>query len=377
MKKGCIFFFVAILIMSSCSSGRRALERGDYFSAVLKSVQRLRSDPDNRKATQVLDNSYDLALTWSQEEMDRIMTTNEPFKWGRAVDLMEQMNHLADEIRQSPAARQVVPDPKVYTSELNTGREKAAGERYDAGVAQLAENTRESARGAYQDFVWADQYIKGFRDVAEKIIEAKTLATLTVILEAIPVHAVRYKLSSGFFYNKVFEFLNNKFPDNSFVNFYSPQQAEKLGLTNPDMIVRLEFFDFVVGNSEHSEKEEQVKRRVQVVTKDTSKVVYKNYTARIKTFTDKVNSGGVLDVKIIETGSAKLMMNDRIPGSFTWVNQYAMYVGDKEALDKNQIMLVNRKVVAPPDGQDLFIEFTKPIFDRLTGNLYRFFSRYN
>lgn len=377
MKRYFPLYFVLVLLLASCSSGKKAMERGDYFDAVRKSVNRLKSDPDNSKAASVLDESYKLALSWSQEEMDRLLSLNEQFKWEKAVALMEQVNGLANEIRQSPSARKVIADPKVYTSELNMGREKAAEERYNAGVEKLGLNTRESARDAYYSFERAGQLVNGYRDVVQKMYEAKDLATLTVVLEAIPVHAQKYQLSSEFFYDQVFEYLNNKFPSQSFVNFYSPGQAQDAGLRNPDMVMKLEFYDFVVGNTEHSEKEEEVKQQVKIESKDTTQVQYKTYTAKLKTFADKVVSGGVLDVKIVETSDGKLLLSDRVPGSFTWVNQYAMFVGDKEALTKDQLEMTKNSVKPLPPGQDLFVSFTKPIYDQLTSRLNQFFRKYN
>lgn len=377
MKKYYLFLLIITVILSACSTGKKALQKGNYFSAVSKSVQRLKSDPDNKKAIGVLRDGYPSAINWAQEEMDHILSINEPFKWGRAVSLMEQVNSLSEEIRQTPAARNIIQDPKTYLSELNMARERAAEERYSAGLKLLGMRTRESAREAFDHFYRTNSFIHGYMDVLEKISEAKALATLTVVMEAIPVHTQKYQLTSEFFYNQVFEYLNNKFPDESFVNFYSPNQAESTGIEHPDMIVRLEFYDFIVGQIEHNEKEEEVKKRVQIETKDTSRVQYKTYVAKLKTYTDKVNSGGVLDLKIVEFEGNKILMNDRIPGSFTWLNDYAMFVGDKEALDKNQLELTKRKVSPLPPGQDLFIEFTKPIYDQLTGKLNRFFKKYD
>lgn len=377
MKNFSAHLLLLLLIVTSCTTGKKALEKGDYFSAVSKSVQRLKSDPDNKKAANVLKESYRITLDWTQEEMDMILSSNNAFKWEEAIQLMNQVNNLSQQIRQTPAARKIIANPKTYTSELTMAVEKAAEERYNAGIIEMEFNTRESARNAFNHFQKADRYIPGFKDVYEKLDEAKQLATTNVILEAIPVNTLNYKLTSEFFYNQVFNYLNNRFPRESLVNFYSPDEAETAGLNNPDFIVAMQFFDFSVGNTAHREVEEEVENKVKIESKDTTRVQYKNYKAKIKIFTDEVNSGGVLDMKIIEFNENKLIKNDRIPGSFKWINDYAIYVGDIEALNKKQIELTQRKAVPLPPKQDLFIEFTKPIYDQLTGKLNNFFSRYN
>jgi hypothetical protein len=377
MKKAIAILSVLALIIYSCSSGKKALQKGDYFSAQSKAVERLKSSPDNKNATKVLREGYPLTLEWTQEELDQVLSLNDPFKWERAINLMEQTNRLSDQIRSTPAARRIISDPKNYTSELNMAYEKAADARYNAGLTELDTNTRESARRAYDHFNTANHFIADYKNVRELMETAKEKATLKVILDAIPVPSQRYQLSSEFFYDQVFEYLNNQFSAKSFVNFYSPFQAEKEGLNNPDFVVDLEFFDFSIGNLTRSEKEETLENRIQIESRDTTKIQYKTYVAKLKTFTDQVVSGGTLRVQIIETSTDKLFSDELIPGSFTWINQYAMFVGDAEALNNNQLELTRRKVLPLPPQQDLFIEFTRPIYDQLIQKLNRFFRQYN
>ena len=375
MKKSFSIFLLILLI--SCSTGKKALQKGDYFSAVLKAVERLKSAPDNKNANKVLREGYPMTIEWAQEEMDLILTSNSNFKWEQAIGLMRQVNQMSDEIRSTPAARKIISDPKTYTSELNMASEKAAEDRYNAGLAEMDINTRESARIAYEHFSKADQFVNNYKNSSELMATAKEIATLRVVVQAIPVNTQRYRLSSEFFFNQVFEYLNNQFRPSGFVNFYSPNQAEKEKLKNPDFVVDMEFFDFSVGNLSRTEKEENVEKSVKIESRDTTKVQYKTYTAKLKTFTDKVYSGGTLRLRIIDPANDKLLMDELVPGSFTWVNDYAMFVGDKEALNNNQFELTKRKALPLPPEQDLFIEFTKPIYSQVTQNLNRFFRRFN
>lgn len=376
MKKISFLFLFTLVIFASCSTGKKALQKGDYFSAINKAVDRLKSAPDNKNASNVLREGYPMTIEWVQEELVMIQNTNAPFKLETAISLMEQTNRLSDEIRRTPAARNIIPNPKNYTSELNVIYDRAADERYNAGLTELEFDTRESARMAFEHFRLADQFIPGFKDARELMETAKELATIKVILETIPVNVSRYELSAEFFYNQIFQYINHEFDQYSFVNFYTPFQAEKENLTNPDYIVDMEFFDFSVGNLSHSEKEENVENKVKIESRDSTKVQYKTYKAKLKTFTDQVVSGGSLRVRIIEPATDKLLSDDIIPGTYTWVNQYAMFVGDEEALDKNQLQLTKGKVLPLPPQQDLFIEFTKPIYGQLTPYLKRFFSRF-
>ncbi|MFW6290349.1 MAG: hypothetical protein ACOC0R_05210 [Mariniphaga sp.] len=377
MNKAILILILGVFTMTSCSSGKKALQKGDYFSAVSKAVERLKSSPDNKNALKVLREGYPLALEWSQEEIDLALLSRVPDKWERVAGLMQQVNMLSGQIRSTPAARKIIRDPLTYTTELNEVYEKAAEERYAAGLAELEVNTRESARIAFDHFYAADHYVADYKDVRTLMNTSKEMATVKVVLQTIPVHTQKYRLTSEFFYNQIFGYLNNQFSKHSFVNFYSPFQAESEGLENPDFVVNMEFFDFSIGNLVHTEKEENLEKRVKLESKDTTKVEYAVYKAKLKTFTDKVQSGGSLRVQIFEPMTDKMLLDEIVPGSFTWINDYALYVGDLQALDKQQLELTKRKAVPLPPEQDLFIEFTRPVYSKITNRLNGFFRRYN
>lgn len=377
MKNIPFYFIVILFILTSCSTGKNALQKGDYFFAVSKAVERLKTAPDNKKAINVLKEGYPMALDWSQEEMDLVLSSNSSFKWEGAISLMRQVNLLSGKIRRTPAARKIIKNTKNYSSELNMALEKAAAARYNAGRLELEQNSRESARFAFDHFIMANNFIHGYKDVLKKLDEAKNMATRIVILEVIPVNTKKYKLSSEFLYDQVFEFLNLNYPEKSFVHFYSPKQADKLGFKHPDFIVRMEFFDFSVGNLIRNEKEEHLEKKVKIETKDTTKVEYNIYKATLKTFTDEVLSGGTLRFNIIEFETDRLVSDELINGSFSWINDYAIFVGDIEALNNNQRKLIKRKAMPLPQEQYLFIEFTKPIYNKVTTKLNRFFRKYN
>ncbi|MCK3684434.1 hypothetical protein [Maribellus sp. YY47] len=376
MNKQNLILLLLPLLFFSCSSGKKALQKGNYYQAVSQAVERLKSDPDNKKATTVVKEGYPIALEWSQEELDMALSSDEAFKWERAINVMQQVNRLSEQLRSTPATRKIVTNPTVFTSELSMAYEKAAEERYQAGIHFLEQNTREAARTAYNHFLRADQLIPGYQNVLQEMATAKEIATYRVIVEAATVQTKTYKLSSEFFYNQVFEFLHNRYPESSLVNFYSPQQAQKFKIEHPDFIVQMEFFDFSVGNLVRSEKEEELINKVKVETKDTTRVIYKTYKAKLKTYSDKVISGGSLSYRIIDFNTNNLLRDKLIPGSFTWENKYAIYVGDEQALSEKQFALTKNKALPLPPHQDLFIEFTRPIYNNLSADLDQFFRRY-
>lgn len=383
MKKINVLILLIAVTIASCSTGKKSLERGNYYDAIMKAVGRLSSDTDNRKASLVISEGYPMAITYYQEEIDRTLSSNYPFKWKQTLDIMQTVNRMSDEIRRVPAARRLVSNIKSYTSEMTDVQNKAAQEYYDSGMDALSRKTRESAKQAYFDFQNADALVRGYKDSRQKMQQSKDLATLKVIVEQIPVNG-KFEYSAQFFYDNVFQMLNQQFPENSFVHFFSPEQADRMKLKYPDMVLRMGFYDFFIDRPQHLEEEKELNRQIEEkyevkISKDSTAVRTRLIPkkGKIKILTDQVASGGLLELKAVDFQSQKIVFTDKIPGEFTWQNKYGIFVGDKEVLDNDLTNILNNKMVMPPAAQDMFVLFTKPIFNQLTTKLTNYFKQYN
>jgi len=383
MRKYFHLFFIGIFLLNSCSTGLKSLQKGNYYDAILKAVNRLSSDPDNRKASQVISEGYPMAVTYYQEEIDKILTSNDQFKWKRTLDIMQSVNQMTDEVRRIPAARKLVLSPKSYTSELANVQTRAAQEFYDAGMDALNSNTRETAKQAYTYFLNADGLVRGFKDTQQKMLFAKDLATLKVVVEQIPVNG-KFEYSAQFFYDNVFQMLNERFQEKDFVHFFSPEQAENAKLKYPDMVLQMRFYDFFIARPQHSEVQQELNKQIEEkyqvkISKDSTvtrtRMVPKK--GKIKILTDQVASGGLLELKAVEFQSQKIVFTDKIPGQYLWQNKYGIFIGDTEVLDNTLSNIVTNKSLMPPAPQDMFVLFTKPIFNQLTEKLTNYFKQYN
>jgi hypothetical protein len=246
MKKKVLNYFLILLVAGSCTSGKRALERGDYYAAVLKAVERLRSNPDHKKSSETLKEAYPFALNWFETRVKNLQAGNDRFKWSGIVQNYNSINDMYEEIMRAPGALRIIPSPKNYYSELDIAKNNAAEENYSAGLVELNKGTREDSKTAYRLFLTANEFVRGYKDVEEKIEEAKWMATLKVVIEPIPPVARNLEVSAEFFENKIIEYLHNT-QVNEFVRFYTEDEARAVNLTNPDQIISLEFDEFAVG----------------------------------------------------------------------------------------------------------------------------------
>lgn len=378
MRAFILFIFYSILLLS-CSTGKKAYERGDYYTATLQAVNRLRSNPDSEKALNAVKNSYPMALKYYQGKIDNVLRLNGRYKYSEIVDYYERMNYLSGEISRCPAALKIFPDVNYYTDELAQALSLAAAEQYDAGLKNELINTRNSWRDAYFNFQQADCYVPGYKDVRERMINAKFHATWKVIVEQISVPR-NYQLSSDFFLNQVIEALTSDRP-NEFVEYYSPKAAEKAGLKYPDQVLKMNFDEFVIGQVYDKETVIDVSRdsvEVGTVTlpDGTIRKVYNTVKAKFTTYRREIISNGVLDVTIIDFRLNQVAAQRKFPGQFIWFTEWSSFNGDERALSKEQLAMCSKKPVPPPRPQDMFIEFTRPIYNQVTPYLKNYYRNY-
>lgn len=379
MKIGRLLVVLLIAILSACSSGKKAYERGDYYEAVMKAIGRLRKDADNSKSTETLKNAYPLAVEFFETQANNEIASNSNFKWKNAIQSYNAVNQMYEEIRQCPACMKIVKNPVNHYAELGPLKEKAADESYKAGIEALMKGNRNDARRAYFNFVDAQNFVPGYKDVVEYLDKAKFEATLKVVVEQIPVPA-RYNLSGGFFQDNVEQFLHNNYPEQAFIRFYTPKEAEAVQLTQVDQILRIQFDDFSVGNSVLKEKEE-------TVTKDSVKVgevkvdgktipAYNTVKAKLTTYRKEIISNGLLSMVVVDAKTKGVLSHRKFNGEYIWVSQWAKFNGDERALSDQQLAICKQKELQPPVNQDLFLEFTKPIYNQLVPALKNFYQGY-
>ncbi len=251
MRNFCFIIAIIILVgVWGCSSSKKTFQAGNYYSSVMQSVSKLRKSPNNKNSREALSKAYPLAVDQFLGEINRMKNGHDRFKNGKIVDSYKMLNNMYDEIKRSPAALEVIPNPQDYYGQLKYHSIEAAAERYKAGEEALAMGTRPYAIEAYDHFVHADLYEPGYQDVRNKIEESLYHATLKVLVDQVPVPTMQAGLSAQFFQDQIELFLFN-YQGNPFIRFYSTKDQN---LTEPDQILVLQFDDFVVGQMNNTER---------------------------------------------------------------------------------------------------------------------------
>ena len=304
-------YLIAILIFTGCSSGQKAYQKGNYYEAVITAVTHLRRNSDHKKSMETLREAYPMSVAYFEDRINTAIASSAEFKWAGVVQSYVALNTMYDEIKRSPGALTVIPNPTNYASKLAEARANAAEEQYVAGNNAMALGTREKFKLAYGYYKGCSDYVANYKDSHKKMEEALWAATIKVIMEPIPV-TKRFGVSAEFFDSRMSEYLHSA-SINQFVRFYSPEEAKKLKIS-PDQIVKVEFDDFVVGQTSMYEKEMPLQ-------KDSIEVGAYNNTSTSK----PANSSSVV------AGSTTVKTTPVTGGSTTTPTQ-----ADKDKLAKDQ-----------------------------------------
>jgi hypothetical protein len=372
----------SIFFIISCSkSGTKALEKGNYYEAVLQSVDKLKKDSDNSKALEVLPTAYRNAQEDFMRDIARVRNANQQFRWETILDYYNKLNKMQESIERCTACRRIV-SPQTYFQETEEARDNAAAERYVLGDDILRRNklSKLDARVAFNHFEQISIFAPNYKDARNRMEEALNLGSVHVVVEQPKVNSRLYQYSNEYFQGKVEEFLRTNRRINKFIRFYSPEEAKTVRV-KPDQVVRLEIIDFVVGETNIATDRQNVTSRDSVKTGEATvngkKVsVYGKVAATIIKSRKAVRSRGLLSMEIFDYQTNKTLSREEIPGEFTWVNEWASFNGDERALTTSELNMTRNREQLPPPPQQLFIEFTKPIYDQVTSRIRRFYDKY-
>lgn len=424
---------ITTAILIGCGSSKKSYQKGRYDQAIRLAVKKLRKKPNKEKEILILEQAYERANKKDNERLNYLKMEGNPSMWDevhtRYTSLKNRQSLVAEVMPlELLSTGRIIQFPTInYDEEIINSKKNAAKYFYDHGLTLLAKGDRINAKKAYFDFKKVKEFYTNYEDVDAKLVESKWAATLKVIAEPIPMHSATFSLSNEFFDNKINEFLGSM-PASEFVRFFTVDEAEAAGVTNPSHVIKLQFDDFVVGQLIIREKEFQMQKdnvvkgikdgnqimtgndKIKIChvapnktpvtqsiaasawethgshgdylgpcsttpTKDMQ-VMYGTAKAKVNIITRTLLSNGLLDFKIIDFQTNKVLTQEKFPGEFAWTNEYGTFSGDIRALNASQVAAVNSEQLIPPLPQVLFTEFTKPIYDQLTVKIKSFYANY-
>lgn len=189
---------------------------------------------------------------------------------------------------------------------------------------------------------------------------------------------MNYQFSADFFSDNLIADISKTF-ENRLIRFYNFTEYSNNNSIQPHQYLVLNFEDFTVGNVFDSKSSVEVKRDSVIVGTATiqgKKVdVYNTVKATYNTYRREIKSKGILSVKIFDNNN-QLIQQRTFAGEYVWYTTWANYNGDDRALSSAQKNACNQSPQIPPTPQQMFVEFTKPIYSQAYTYIRTYFNKY-
>lgn len=360
-----------LLAIIGCATGQNALDKGNYETALDRAINRLQSNPDNKKSQEVLKEGYRLAANYHMDYIRTLRVNNDPNKWEATYYQYRQLNRYYSQIQRCPSCLNLVK-PTSFISEEQEAGQKAAEYQINLGNEALANNTVEGGRRAFRHFNLAMNFDRNLVNIDSLLTDARNMGTIKVLVERIPIHSRSLELTNEYFENRILDYLDG-FSQGRFVQFFTRDEAEQIDL-QPDQIISMVFDDFVLGQTTIESKTRIVSRDSVVVGqfKDKEGVnhnVYNTVKAELTVNRKTLSSQGVMNFEIRDAYTGRILTNRKLPSQDVWLHEWASFNGDERALNKDEIAMSKGRELPPPPPQTLFIGFVDRIYDQIIGNI--------
>ncbi len=360
------FMLLACLVLQTCSSGKAALKKGDYYDAVVESVARLRESPNSKRAKQVLTQGYPLAIDFIDTNIQNGIKADDPKKWRNAVDGYNKINFINDQIKTSLGAMKVITNPQTRFKELADAKVKAADEAYNEGINDMMKNDRNDFKEAYYDFKDVNNFQPGYKESIEMMTQAEFNATLRVAYEE--------NNNSRFNYGSFQPTVNSL--QRLFLSFKPVAQKDTVP---PQQLLRIIFNGYqqnrpyVTTRSENQSKQIVVGQVKGADGKMTDQLQTVN--VQVTYYHKSLSASSNASVSITDPKTNAILQNLNIDGTFNWEYDWATYQGDSRALGGIAPNLIQRREAFPND-QDLFNQSIQNLKANLSQQLRSFYSQY-
>ena len=332
------------VLLDACTTGRAAFQQGNYVEAVMESVDRLRSSPENKKAREVLSMSYPEAVRLLEEEIQNAATSARPDRWQLAVRNYSTINRMYETIRRSPAAQKVIASPVERFNKLAEARGQAAEELYQSGLQDMLKGNRSDSKQAYRKFGEALQLVPEYKDAIEFANQAKADATLHVVVQPVMRNLTGWNMESAVF----------GYRGNEFVRLFSLEQIRRDSIRRVDHYLELAIHGFSQRAPEFSRRTQDLTDSVKTGEKKVNgKVVAVKsaVSAKATTIEKSITANGSATLRITDAASGRVIGNFDLSSVQRWSDQWVVFTGDARALTSNLRQLSERKESWPQEQQ--------------------------
>lgn len=384
MKK-IVYLLTLALLLSSCSSSKRLMEKGYYDAAINKSVKELRQNPNSAKQADVLDRCYRIANERDNERIKFLKRENNPNSWDEVFMLYSNLQNRQSLVRTVLPLNidgRTIDYPYVdYDAEIIASKNKAADYFYQNAQQLMKFGTKEGYRQAYDELMKASKYTGGQYLDIDKMIQETRFKGLSRAL--VLVNNTSHINLDPLFMEDLLE-INSDYLESPWVEYHFKDLDDQ---ANYDYTIYVNLESIFVSPDDVKESDKMYKKDVQDgfdyvkdakgnVMKDTAgndiKVPkYKNLSCTvIETQQNKtVRIEG--NVEFMSNNPRKLLKKEPIGAENVFDHHSARAVGDIEALDDQSKELVKSEYIPFPTDMQMIFNTAQTLKPAIQDALYK------
>lgn len=370
--------YLAILLfftlLQACSSGMSALKEGNLDDALTKAIDRLHRNSEKSKALFVLKEAYPLVIQHHSQLARNYERSTMPFHWEKALNEYQTLQAISNNLASCPSCTQSLGiRPANYLAQLNTTKQLAADERFEAGMNALAQKqNRLMAKDAFYHFKRSAEIIPNYKQADAKAAEALEYARYRVLIQ--PLNDV-FRL-----HNNEYQYLQQRLADNisdrkNSNPFVAYQTQPNVGNQLNHDVVTFALLDYVPWQVNEFVKKEVVERAIKVGRKKKSDSTYVDVFEKVSgvifTHTREIKAIGTMEMRVLNTLNNQVTNREEIQRINSWTNSWQTFKGDERAIEGR--CLKPRQALGEPTPFELFRGLSNDLSNHFCGRLQDFY----
>ncbi len=382
--KRIFYLLIATLIVSACSSSKKHLQKGNYDSAIQKSVKKLMKNSDSDDDIEVLDKSYKLANEQDLERIKYLKMEGKSESWEEIAQSYQRLKYRQRMVR--PVLPLELHGKTIdynyidYDSEIIEAKHRAAEFFFAHGQKLMNNNDKESFRQAWYEFSKVKEYWGDYENIDNLLAESRYMGMSRALVTI--DNNTHLKLSEEFIDELLavspqeletqwVEYYTRALDENTRYDYHIKINLKVIavfpeGIKEIDRIEKKTLedgFQYVLDKNGNVMKDS--------LGNDIKIKKYKDITCTVVETAQKKSAQIDGDVEIYQTDPLKLLRKDPIGANSHFEHYSARAIGDVNALSPESRELVEREPLPFPGDGEMIMRCSESLKIAIRGILQR------
>ena len=363
-----VYVVIVALLMAGCGSSKKQLQKGNYDSAIQKSVKKLMRNPNNEDDIETLTRSFKLANSQDLERIQYLKMEGKAESWEEIAQSYQRLKWRQNMIRPVMPLELNGQDVKLnygnYNSEIIEAKHHAAEFFFAHGQKLMENNDKESFRQAWYEFAKVKEYWGDFDNIDNLLRESRYMGMSRALVSIENMTSIRL---SAEFQDDLLA-VNPQELSSEWVEYYTRSLDEDVQY---DYQVKIILRQMGVSPDQVKETDRLEKKTIEDgfhyaidqngnVMKDTTgndiKIIkYKDLSCTVIETGMNKSSHIEGSVEIYQLNPLKLLRKDPIGADSYFEHFSARAIGDLDALSAESLKLVETETVPFPSDNEMIM----------------------